>query len=88
MMTSPTAPDQAPAPIKANFSVLLSVTDDPPFMLLSSGVMSPQNVTNVVWYILVQLSFSQAIGRWRLATGGWSLAACLWVGQQQEASSQ
>jgi len=50
--------------------------------------MSPENVTNVVWYILVQLSFSQATGRWLLATGGWSLAACLWVGQQQEASSQ
>jgi len=57
-------------------------------MLLSSIVMSPKNVTNVVWYILVRLSFLQATGRWLLATGGWSLAACLWVGQQQEASSQ
>jgi len=38
--------------------------------------MSPKNVTNVVWYILVQLRSLQA-------AGDWSLAACLWVGQQQ-----
>jgi hypothetical protein len=36
IMTSPTAPDQAPAPIRANLTALLSVTDNPPFMPLSS----------------------------------------------------
>ncbi|MGD8880471.1 MAG: hypothetical protein PVI82_01190 [Desulfobacterales bacterium] len=28
------------------------------------------------------------LGFWPLASGLWFLAACLWIGQQQEASSQ
>jgi hypothetical protein len=48
-----------------------------------------------MWDILVQLSSIQVSGRWLLAPGLWqlvscygSLAACLWIGQQQEARSQ
>jgi len=52
---------------------------------LQASFMSPKNVTNVVRYILVQLSSLQASGRWPLAAGLLSLPACLWVGQQQEA---
>jgi hypothetical protein len=43
--------------------------------------MPHKYVTKVVWYILVQLSSLQASGRW-------PLAACLWVGQQQEAKNK
>jgi hypothetical protein len=39
--------------------------------------MSLNNVTKVMWYILVQLSSLQVSGRWSLAAG-----------QKQEASSQ
>jgi hypothetical protein len=50
--------------------------------------MSPKDVTKVGWYILVQLSSLQLFGRWSLASGHWFLVVCLWVSQQQEASSQ
>jgi len=47
----------------------------------ASSVMSHKNVTKVVILPL-------AAGYWPLAAGLLSLAACLWIGQQQEAGSQ
>jgi hypothetical protein len=59
------------------------------------SIVSHKNITKVVWYILVQLSSLLVFGHWLLAPGLWQLvschcplAACLWVGQQQEASSE
>ena len=36
--------------------------------------MSHKNAAKVVWDILIQLSYLQVSGRWRLASGCWSVS--------------
>jgi hypothetical protein len=52
------------------------------------SVISPKNVTKVVWYILVQSSSLLVSGHWLLASGSWSLATGHWLLVSGSASSK
>ncbi|MGD9151499.1 MAG: hypothetical protein PVG40_14510, partial [Desulfobacterales bacterium] len=53
-----------------------------------SGVISHKNVTNAVWYSLVQLRSLRASGHWLLARGLLTLVVHLFISQKREASSK